>query len=308
MPDPPDANPRRPAFEGPWADPTRSVAPLAIWPQLGDVELRQHFVQAGPVRTRVLEAGDGPPLVLMHGTGGHVEAYMRNLASLARDFRVITFDFVGHGYSDGPDIPYTLDVYARQLGDLLDALGIERARLSGESLGGWVTAWFSAQRPERVERAVLSVPGNVRAKPETMKALREGTRRAVLVVSPETVRARLEWLFAPDNRHLVTDELVQIRYQIYRRPQARRTIENVLALQDQEIRKHYTWTPEWCGRIDVPTLILWTEHDPTGPVEEGELLNGWIPGSKLEVMAGAGHWPQWERPTEFDRIHREFLT
>lgn len=283
------------------------IAPLAIWPQLGEVELRQHFVQAGPVRTRILEAGDGPPLILMHGTGGHAEAYMRNLANLAASYRVIAFDFVGHGYSEGPDVPYTLDVYADQLSNLLDALEIRSARLSGESLGGWVTAWFSAQHPERVERAVLSVPGNVRAKQETMKALRDGTRRAVLDASPETVRARLEWLFAPGNRHLVTDELVQIRYQIYRRPEARQSLENVLALQDPHIRQQYTWTPEWCGRIDVPTLILWTEHDPTGPVEEGELLHGWIPGSKFMVMEGAGHWPQWERPAEFDRIHREFL-
>ncbi len=79
-------------------------------------------------------------------------------------------------------------------------------------------------------------------------------------------------------------------------------------LQDPEVRRPYTWSPEWCSRIGVPTLILWTEHDPTGPVEpRDELLNGWIPGSELIVMPEAGHWPQWERPAEFNRIHREFL-
>jgi 2-hydroxy-6-oxonona-2,4-dienedioate hydrolase len=280
---------------------------LAIWPALSGVQLSQHFLQAGRFRTRVLEAGEGPDLILMHGTGGHLEAFMRNLANLAQDFHVVAFDFVGHGYSDGPDEPYTIETYAEQLVGLLVALGIERASLSGESLGGWVAAWVAAHRPELVDRLILAVPGNVTMKLETMKRLRESTSRAVLEASVETVRARLEWLFAPDNRWLVTDELVQIRYQIYTRPGAAQRMENVLVLQDPEVRTHYTWTADWCGQIVAPTLILWTEHDPTGPVSEGELLREWIPGSRLEVMADAGHWPQWERPGEFDRVHREFL-
>ncbi|MBN9624463.1 MAG: alpha/beta hydrolase, partial [Actinobacteria bacterium] len=204
-------------------------------------------------------------------------------------------------------MPYTLDVYASHLEEVLATLGIERCHLSGESLGGWVAAWYASHSPERVDRLVLSVPGNVTAKPETMEKLRESTRKAVVEASRENVRTRMEWLFAPENRHLVSDDLVEVRYRIYTRPGAARTVEHVLALQDPEIRRRYTWSPEWCGRIELPTLILWTEHDPTGPVEEGHLLHGWIPGSELIVMPEAGHWPQWERPEEFNRIHREFL-
>jgi 2-hydroxy-6-oxonona-2,4-dienedioate hydrolase len=283
------------------------LAGTSLWPPLAPLEFSQRFVAAAGIRTRVVEAGDGPPLVLMHGTGGHVESFIRNIADLARDFRVIAFDFVGHGYSDAPDRPYTLDVYAEQLEALLDVLGIQRAHLSGESLGGWVAAWFAAEHPERVLRTVLVVPGNVRNKPETMLKLRESTRRAVAEASLETVRERLEWLFAPENRHLVTDELVRVRYDIYSRPEALRAIDNILVLQDPEVRERYSWSPEWCGRIACPTLIFWTEHDPTGPVSEGELLREWIPGSSLKVLPAAGHWPQWERPQEYLQIHREFL-
>lgn len=281
--------------------------PEGIWAEIADVQFTQRFVQAGPVRTRVIEAGEGPHLVLMHGTGGHGEAFLRNLKALAEDFHVVIFDLVGHGYSDGPDEPYTLDTYANHLEALLDALGIQKAHLSGESLGGWVAAWFAWKHPERVDKAVLAVPGNVTMKLETMQRIKESTRKAVVEASPENVRARLEWLFAPDNKHMVSDELVRVRYDIYTRPQAQRTIENVLVLQDPEVRKEYTWSEEWCAQIKVPTLILWTEHDPTGPVSEGELLHEWIPGSEFIVMPDAGHWPQWERPEEFDRIHREFL-
>ncbi len=281
---------------------------MSIWPGLAATPFSMRHVLAGGVRTRVLEAGEGPPLVLLHGTGGHLEAFLRNVPTLARDFRVIAFDFVGHGYSDGPDEPYTIDTYADHLEALLDALGIESAHLSGESLGGWVAAWTAARSPHRVDRLVLVCPGNVTMKLEVMAALRDSTRRAVKEASRPAVRARLEWLFAPANRELVTDELVEVRYGIYTRPGALATIENVLILQDPEVRRRYTWTEEWCSRITAQTLIFWTDQDPTGPPTEGELLQRWIPGSRLLVLPGAGHWPQWERPDAFDAIHRRFLS
>lgn len=282
---------------------------VKIWSELAGVPLTQRMVDVGGIRTRVLEAGDEtrPHLVMMHGTGGHAEAYLRNMRDLSRDFHVVAFDFVGHGWSDAPDMQYTLDVYSSHLESLLSALGIERCHLSGESLGGWVAAWYASHSPGRADRLVLAVPGNVRSKPETMEKLRESTRKAVVEASRENVRTRLEWLFAPENRDLVSDDLVEVRYSIYTRPDAERTVEHVLALQDPAIRRNYAWSADWCGRIEALTLILWTEHDPTGPVEEGELLNEWIPGSELVVMPEAGHWPQWERPAEFNRIHREFL-
>jgi 2-hydroxy-6-oxonona-2,4-dienedioate hydrolase len=244
---------------------------------------------------------------MLHGTGGHAEAYLRNIATLSRDFTVIAYDMPGHGFSDGPDIPLTLDVYSDHLGTLMDELGIERAHLSGESLGGWVAAWFAAAHPGRVDHLVLSTPGNVTSKPETMKVIRETTMKAVAEASPETVRSRLEWLFAPDNRHMVSEELVAIRLAIYLRPNAERTMRNVLVLQDPEVRARYAWNEGWTSRIQAPTLIVWTSDDPTGEIGEGELLESWIPGSRLVNIDGAGHWPQWERPEEFDRLHREFF-
>jgi 2-hydroxy-6-oxonona-2,4-dienedioate hydrolase len=284
-----------------------TVGAPAIWPQLMTVGFTQRFVDVGGVSTRIIEAGAGAPLILLHGTGGHAEAYLRNLAALSRRFHVIAYDMVGHGFSGKPDHPYTLEVYADQLQGLLDALGVERAHLSGESLGGWVAAWFAARHPERVDRLVLTTPGNIIGKPETMRVIRESTMRAVAEASPETVRARLEWLFAPQTRHLVSDELVAIRLAIYTLPGAEQAMRNVLVLQEPDVRARYGWAPEWAGRIAAPTLIIWTSDDPTGTFAEGELLASWIPGSELVNIDGAGHWPQWEVPETFDRLHLEFL-
>jgi 2-hydroxy-6-oxonona-2,4-dienedioate hydrolase len=278
-----------------------------LWPALMRAAFSQRFIDIAGVRTRVIEAGDGPALVLLHGTGGHAEAYLRNLTALSAHFRVIAYDMIGHGFTDKPDRPYTLDDYSAHLGDLLDVLGICRAHLSGESLGGWVAAWYASAAPERVDRLILTTPGNVTSKPETMRTIAERTLRAVLEASPATVRARLEWLFAPGNRALVSDELVTVRYAIYTLPDAERTVRNVLALQDPEIRARYAWEPGWCGRIAADTLIVWTSDDPTGTIDEGHLLESWIPSSRLVCIDGAGHWPQWERPEEFDRLHVAFL-
>lgn len=280
----------------------------AIWPELMDVGFSQSWIEADGVRTRVLEAGSGPPLIMLHGTGGHAETYLRNLATLATSFRTVVYDMVGHGFSGRPAHPYTLDVYAEQLHGLMDALGIKRAHLSGESLGGWVAAWFAAKQQDRVDRLVLTTPGNVTSKPETMKVIRESTLRAVAEASPETVRARLEWLFAPATRHLVTDELVDVRLAIYSQPGYEATMRNILVLQEPSVRERFAWNPEWTGRISAPTLIIWTSDDPTGTYAEGELLQSWIPGARLVNIDGAGHWPQWERPAEFHRLHQEFLT
>jgi 2-hydroxy-6-oxonona-2,4-dienedioate hydrolase len=270
-----------------------------------DVPLRLAYVQADGVRTRYLEAGSGEPLILLHGTGGHLEAYCRNIAALSRHFRVIAYDMIGHGYTDKPDKPYTVDTYSAHLLDLMDALGIEQAHLSGESLGGWVAGWTAARSPERVSKLVLNTPGNVADKPETMRAIKEVTLRAVREVDFETVRKRVEWLFYDKSQ--VTDELVWLRYAIYSQPGFSQTMENILVLQDPDVRSRYSWRPEWVRKIGAETLLLWTSHDPTGGLDEAELLREWLPNSRLEVIQDAGHWPQWEKPEEFHRAHLDFL-
>ncbi|MFE7439643.1 alpha/beta fold hydrolase [Streptomyces chartreusis] len=282
---------------------------ISIWSELADLDHEVSHVEVSlaghTVRTRVLRAGSGPDLILLHGTGGHLEAYARDMVGLAADFRVTAFDMVGHGWSDLPDMPYTIDVLTEHLIAVMDALGIQRGHLSGESLGGWVAAWTAAYQPERVDRLVLNTPGNIANKPEVMSRLRESTMAAVENPDDATVRRRVEFLF--HHKELVTDELVNLRRAVYSRPGFARAITNTLVLQDPEIRRDYAWEPTWVGRITAPTLLLWTDHDPTGGLDEAETLLSWLPNARLHVIADAGHWPQWEKRTEFLSAHHDFL-
>src|SRR5579872_2404404 len=126
------------------------IPEFTIWSELMGVPFTIRYINAGGVSTRILEAGKGDPLVLLHGTSGHIEAYARNIADLAQSHYVIAYDMIGHGLTEKPDCRYTLEVYTGHLTDVLGALRIGVCSLSGDSLGAWVAAWFASHAPDRV--------------------------------------------------------------------------------------------------------------------------------------------------------------
>ncbi|WP_394237234.1 alpha/beta fold hydrolase [Niallia oryzisoli] len=277
---------------------------VSIWNELSGIAFKQYFVDADGVSTRIVEAGEGEPLIMLHGIGGHIEAYARNIKELSKHFRVIVLDMLGHGYTGKPDYPYTLNEYSNHLLAVLKALQIEQAHLSGESLGGWMSAWFASKHPEYVKSLLLNTPGNITGNRDVMKKLKDSTLKAVLEANNETVRTRLEFLFYDTN--FVTKELVESRYTIYTQPEFKEAIHNIVVLQDWEVRQHFTWVPEWTEKITAPTLILMSDHDPTATIEDAEYLKTLIPNSQLLIVKDAGHWPQWEKPEEFNEIQIQF--
>src|ERR1700693_4297208 len=128
----------------------------SIWLDFLGTGISETFHTVAGVRTRVLEAGSGPALLMLHGTGGHAETYQRNIGPLSRHFRVVVPDMLGHVVTGRPQLDYTLDDFSAHLFRLLDVLGIERAHISGESLGGCIAAWMTIARPERVVRLVIN--------------------------------------------------------------------------------------------------------------------------------------------------------
>ncbi|MBP2078108.1 alpha/beta fold hydrolase [Oceanobacillus polygoni] len=278
---------------------------MSLWTEIQDIEYKLYYLNAGGIKTRVLEAGTGDPLILLHGTGGHIEAYGRNFKGLSEKFRVICIDMLGHGYTDKPDRPYGIDAYSDHLLEVIKALDLEKVFLSGESLGGWAAAWFAAEHPQYVKAMVLNTPGNVNSDPKIMKGLRESTIKAVIEANYENVKTRLEWLMYDKSQ--VTDELINVRYKIYTQPEYQKAVYNIVYLQEPEARKKYIWDPSWCSKIKSPTLLAWTDNDPTASVEQAKPIQDMIPGSELTVIKNAGHWPQWEQVEEFNNVLTNFL-
>jgi 2-hydroxy-6-oxonona-2,4-dienedioate hydrolase len=276
-----------------------------IWTDLMQGAFEVKFYDAGGIRTRTVVAGKGEPLIFLHGTGGHLEAFSKNILPHAEHFRVYDIDMVGHGFSDKPDMDYVIPVYANHLLKFMDALGIEKAHLSGESLGGWVAAWFAIEHPQRVNKLVLNTAGGLISNPEVMERIKTTSTAAVMNPTRETVRKRLEFLMADPKS--VTDELVEIRYRIYTQPDFPRVMKHILCLQEMEIREKYIFTPEMLRKIVARTLVVWTTHDPTAPSEVGKRFVEYIPDSRFVLMEDCGHWPQFEQADEFNRLHIEFL-
>jgi len=279
-----------------------------LWPEIANGSIRLGFVSAGGLRTRYVEAGDAgsdEAVIFVHGTGGHLEAFTRNLLPHASAFRTIALDMIGHGFTDKPDHDYEIRHYVQHLRDFCDAVGVKRAHLHGESLGGWIVAQFAIDHPERVASLTLNTAGGLNTDPAVMQRVYNVTMKAVAEASLETVRARLEWLMHDKSR--VTDDLVELRLRIYTQPGFLRAMEHILCLQNMDIRMRNVLTDESLTRIKAPTLIIWTNHDPTAPVATGERFQRAISGSRLVVMDDCAHWPQWEKSDEFNALHLDFL-
>lgn len=280
----------------------------SIWMDLMGVPFSQGWLDAGGVRTRYLHAGRPglPALFLLHGTGGHAEAYVRNLASHGEHFDTYAIDMVGNGLSDKPsDIALEIPTYVEHLCAVMDSLGIEKASVSGESLGGWVAARFAVAHPERVDRIVLNTSAGNTAFPQVMERIKSLSMASVEDPSWERIRARLEFLMADKSK--VVDDLVGTRQAIYSAPGMVEAMRRTLVLQEMEIRRRNLLSPAEWGSIKAPTLVLWTSHDPTADVSEGRKISELIPGARFVVMDGCGHWPQYEDAPTFNRLHLEFL-
>lgn len=282
---------------------------MSLWLDLLGAEVRLvSTLSFGKIR--IAEAGgrDKPPLLFLHGIGGHLEAYSKNVVALADEFHTIAYDYVGHGLSEKKALDYTPHVFVDQLGELMDALGIRRAHLSGESLGGWVAGLFAARSPERVDRIMLNTAAGIpilsekgRQDIENLKALSQ--RNAGQTPTYESVQARMQWLIHPKKQDLLTEELIRTRLHFYLRPGMREVAARVMAI----IPRHDEFLMP-LEKIRCDTLFLWTLDNPVHDVESARQACARVANGQLYVMKGdAAHWPQYECPEEFNDVTRKFF-
>ena len=278
---------------------------MTIWTELAGTAFEMSYEPVNGARTRVLRAGQGDPVVMLHGTSGHLEAFVRNVPSFASHFEVHALDMLGHGYTENPGGDLRIPRYVQHVIDYLDSRGIERASFIGESLGGWVSGRLAADHPERVSKLVLVAPGGTVANPAVMDRIRSSTTAAVSSNDRALTRQRLELLMHdPVN---VSEELVDVRHTIYHRPEFVAGIDQLLCLQKMENRVEDLLTAEQMAAITAPTLIVWGAQNPFGDVPEAQRMHASIPGSELEILPECGHWPQHEHSDRFNELALKFL-
>lgn len=285
----------------------------SFWIELFGAEVR--YRQAGDYRTRSIESGDGEPVILLHGISGHAETWTRAVVPLAEaaGMWLHALDMLGHGLTDKPLTQYSIDLLARHVLAFMDAIGAARAHVIGQSLGGWVAGWLASRYPDRVA-SLVSVTGaglhvTDDAAEQTAKVtanVASATKKALHNPTRDGVRTRLEWLM--HDKAVVTDELVETRYLIYTRPDfqavAGRLVDAFASgpVMDSQL------TPQRLAAISCPSLVLWTRQNPTMPWQVGIKAAELIPGASWYLMEDAGHWPQFEKPEEFNDVVGKFLS
>lgn len=277
-----------------------------IWTELAGLNFSVTTVDAGGVPTRSLRAGNGDEhVVFLHGTSGHLEAFIRNIRAHAEHYTVHAIDMLGHGYTGKPDYPYEIPKYRDHLLAYFDAVGIDKAHIGGESLGGWVGARTAIDAPDRIATLQLLCAGGTVANPPVMERIRTSTRQAVSTNDVELTRKRLQLLMADPAD--ATEELVTTRYAIYHQPDFVANVENLLSLQDMETRQRNILRPEDLAKIDVPTLIVWGRNNPFGETPEADAMHANIKGSELVLFEDCGHWPQHEQAAKYNPLSLDFI-
>ncbi|MDX6742628.1 alpha/beta fold hydrolase [Actinocorallia sp. A-T 12471] len=276
------------------------------------VDLR--FREVHGYRRAFRMAGRGPALLLVHGIADSSETWLPVIEDLARTHTVIAPDLLGHGESDKPRADYAVAAYACGMRDLLTVLGIDRVSVVGHSLGGGVAMQFAYQFPERCERLVLVSSAGMG--PEVHPAFRLATvpgaattlalmsaspvRQAVLAAEP--VLRRLGGIgLGPDLAYVLS------RYALFASPKARRAFLRTIRAAADVSGQAITMLDRSYLAADLPTLVVWGDRDAIIPPSHAEIAGAALPGSRLEVFEGAGHFPHRHDPARFVKVLTEFL-
>jgi pimeloyl-ACP methyl ester carboxylesterase len=275
--------------------------------------LRIHKVPAGRLKLSTLTMGAGPDVLLLHGLGGTKASFFDTAAFLSRSYRVHAIDLPGFGGSSKPATAhYGARFAARAVLAAMDSLGIERAHLVGNSMGGRVAIEIGLTRPERVGALALLCPAVAFIRRDWHPIVR--VLRPELGVLPHSLgRERLErqfWgLFA--DRDLVDPSLADILVdefeRIYRSPGARLAfLASARAIYLERPFGRGGFYPRLAG-LRPPTLFVWSSHDRVIPERFRPHVERWLPSAEQVVLEGCGHVPQVERPDRTNGLLARFF-
>lgn len=259
----------------------------------------------------VLDIGEGPAVVFLHGLSGCWQNWLETIPEFARDHRVIALDFPGFGQSEMPAEPISIAGYARMLDELFGALVVGSATIVGNSMGGFVGADMAIRYPDRVDRLVLVAAAGLSME-HMLNERNQGLRARVenvlffglgrlaqwsdiVVRSPRLRRGLL--LLVVDHPERLSGPLVLEQVNGAGKPGFESALD---AMVRYPIRDRL-------GEIDVPTLVVWGEHDRLVPLRDAAEFEWLIRGARKVVYEDTGHMVMLERPERFNADVRAFI-
>jgi pimeloyl-ACP methyl ester carboxylesterase len=274
---------------------TSTVAGIALEPRT---------IDAGGIDTSYLETGAGDPVVMLHGSGPGVSAmanWQNNIGTLSQRFRVLAPDIVGFGATERPDdVVYSLRTWTDHIWAFLDAHGIEKTAIVGNSLGGRIALQMATDCPDRIAKMVLmGAPGVGMTLTDGLAALR------AYEPSHDAMRNLLRNYFAVDPA-MITDELVAIRYEASIADGAYEAYR-AMFLDPRHAGSELGITEDEVRAIATPTLLVHGREDRVVPMQVSVTMLGLLPNADLHVFSACGHWTQIERADEFSALVSDYL-
>jgi pimeloyl-ACP methyl ester carboxylesterase len=279
-----------------------------------DIDWREHqkWVQVEGAPVNAIDLGEGDPMVFIHGLSGAWVNWLENLPHFARSHRVIAMDLPGFGHSPMPREKISIAGYGRIVDKLLDTLGIERAVIVGNSMGGFIGAEIAIQFSTRVEKLVLiSAAGisiehqrnepvlHVLERLDDVLILGTGwmaTRSAMLARRPRARRQMMKLV-----AHRADDLPAALIAEQVMGSGKPGFVPALDALTDYPIRDRL-------GEIECPVLVVWGEQDRLVPVRDAYTFGELIPNARVVVWPDTGHVAMLERPAAFNALVDEFLS
>jgi pimeloyl-ACP methyl ester carboxylesterase len=288
-----------------------------IFPYLGETkELNETTRSSAPGSFVALSDGcthyelggerGGQPVVLVHGFSVPYFIWDPTFAFLtASGFRALRYDLFGRGFSDRPNLRYDVDLFCKQLRELLDTLGLDRVNLIGLSMGGPISATFTARYPDRVRKLVLIDPAG--ASPVTLsRVLKAATTPGFgelalgLFGRGGLSRGVKSDFYDPAHvRAFVQRYMVQMEYKGFMRA--------LLSTMRSGMLGNFLEIYHKIGEQNVPTMLFWGRDDKTVPFEHSDSIRSAIPQTELHAFERCGHIPHYEKPDEAHPLLLEFL-
>jgi 3-oxoadipate enol-lactonase len=245
---------------------------------------------------RVDGAEDAPALVLLNSIGADLDMWRPQMPAFSEHFRVIRIDARGHGKSEVPPSPYSVEDCANDVLGLLEAVSVSRAHLCGISFGGMIAMWIAAHHPRLVERMVLvSTAARIGSK-ELWEERAETARADGMKALEPIVMSR----FFTDVSLSADTAAVRSARATFLATSPIGYAATCLALRDADLT-------DVLSSISAPSLVIGAELDAPTPPSNAHELHSRIAGSRLKILGGAAHLCNLERPQEFNQVVTDFL-
>lgn len=256
------------------------------------MEIQERIINLSHGTTHYLEAGQGEPVILLHGVGFYTggDYWLQNMEELSRHFHVYAPDFVGWGKGDRLGVEYSFSYLVDFVREFQDAVGMSSAHVVGHSMGGWVASLFGYESPNRVRTLILAGSGGMSTRTlSTMTSFTppsydEILRHVINTTNLETSRA---------------EETARRWYERTLLPGAVEAYQNILNHMNHPIHRARYNLQRRLPHIKRPTLIVWGTKDTVNDLSMGELMHELIPESEMVVLP-YGHFLPSEAPQEFN--------